>query len=45
MGNGEVLARVGEHLDKPEYMVSLYLKSDYSCHDLDPMPYWFKELL
>jgi len=30
MGNGKVIARAGEHVNKPEYMVSLYLPSDYS---------------
>jgi hypothetical protein len=30
LGNGEVLARAGEREDEPEYVVSLYLESDYS---------------
>ncbi len=30
MGNGEVVARAGETDNEPEYMVSLYLPSDYS---------------
>ena len=30
LGNGEVLTRAGEDPDEPEYMISLYLKSDYS---------------
>ncbi len=30
MGNSEVVAQAGEHVNKPEYMVSLYLSSDYS---------------
>ncbi len=30
MGNGEIIARAGEHVNEPEYMVSLFLPSDYS---------------
>ncbi len=30
MGNGEVVARAGESANEPEYVVSLYLPSDYS---------------
>src|SRR6266851_9124604 len=30
LGNGEVVARAGERADEPEYVVSLYLPSDYS---------------
>ena len=45
MGNGEVLARAGEEEDEPEYVVSLYLESDYSQHPTSPMPRWFLELL
>src|SRR6266851_1073027 len=30
MGNGEVVARAGERANEPEYVVSLYLPSDYS---------------
>ena len=45
MGNREVLARAGEDPDKPEYVVSLYLESNYSQHNPNPMPYWFEELL
>src|SRR5712671_824409 len=29
LGNGEVVARAGERADEPEYVVSLYLPSDY----------------
>ena len=45
MGNGEVLAQAGEEEDKPEYVVSLYLESNYSQHPMSPMPQWFLELL
>ena len=45
MGNGEVLARAGEEENEPEYVVSLYLESDYSQHPTSPMPRWFLELL
>ena len=45
MGNGEVLARAGEEEDEPEYVVSLYLESNYSQHPTSPMPWWFLELL
>ena len=45
MGNGEVLARAGEEEDEPEYVVSLYLESNYSQHPTSPMPRWFLELL
>src|SRR6266851_6086152 len=30
MGNGEVVTRAGERANEPEYVVSLYLPSDYS---------------
>ena len=45
LGSGEVLARAGEDPDKPEYVVSLFLTTDYSPEENDPMPYWCKELL
>jgi hypothetical protein len=43
--SGEVIAWAGEDPDKPEYMVPLYLSTDYSPGDVDTMPYWCKELL
>ena len=45
MGNGEVLARAGEHGDEPEYVVSLYLDPDYSRDPTAPMGQWFQALL
>src|SRR6266853_1949667 len=45
LGNGEVLARAGERADEPEYVVSLYLPSDYSTRPTALLPPWFVELL
>ncbi len=45
MGNGEAVARAGERADEPEYMVSLYLPSDYSTRPTALLPPWFLELL
>src|SRR5216683_1753279 len=45
MGNGEVVARAGERADEPEYVVSLYLPSDYSTRPTALLPPWFLELL
>src|SRR5229473_3339210 len=45
MGNGEVVARAGERANKPEYVVSLYLPSDYSTRPTALLPPWFLELL
>src|SRR5216683_6130876 len=45
MGNGEVIARAGEHANEPEYMVSLYLPSNYSQRPTASLPNWFIELL
>ena len=45
LGNGEVVARAGEAANEPEYVVSLYLESDYSQRPSSPMPCWFMELL
>ena len=45
MGNGEVIARAGEHINKPEYVVSLYLPTDYSQRPTTTLPPWFVELL
>src|SRR5216683_8278182 len=45
MGNGEVLARAGESVDEPEYVVSLYLPSDYSQRPTASLPHWFLKLL
>src|SRR5712671_662722 len=45
MGNGEVVARAGESANEPEYVVSLYLPSDYSQHPTASLPHWFLELL
>ena len=40
-----MVARVGEHQDEAEYVVPLFLPSNYSCQLTDPMPIWFNELL
>ncbi len=45
LGNGEVVARAGERADEPEYVVSLYLPSDYSTRPTALLPPWFLELL
>src|SRR6266851_3556837 len=45
MGNGEVVARAGKRADEPEYVVSLYLPSDYSTRPTALLPPWFLELL
>src|SRR6266851_4924285 len=45
MGNREVVARAGEHADEAEYVVSLYLPSDYSQRPTAALPHWFLELL
>jgi len=45
MGNGEVVTRAGERTDKPEYVVSLYLPSDYSQRPTSSLPHWFIKLL
>ncbi len=45
MGNREVVARAGERADEPEYVVSLYLPSDYSTRPTALLPPWFLELL
>ncbi len=45
MGNGEVVARAGKSTNEPEYVVSLYLPSDYSQRPTASLPHWFLELL
>src|SRR6266851_7678079 len=45
MGNSEVLTRAGERADEAEYVVSLYLPSDYSQRPTTSLPPWFLELL
>jgi hypothetical protein len=45
LGSGEVVARAGEDADEAEYVVPLYLPTDYSRGDIDTMPYWCEELL
>jgi hypothetical protein len=45
LGSGEVVARAGEDPDELEYVVPLYLPTDYSCGELDTMLYWCEELL
>jgi hypothetical protein len=45
LGNGEVLVRAREREDEPEYVVSLYLESNYSQCPTSPMPYWFVKIL
>src|SRR6266853_387356 len=45
MGNGKVIARAGERMNEPEYVVSLYLPSDYSQRPTASLPHWFLELL
>jgi len=44
-GGGEVVARAREHQDKAEYVVPLFLPSNYSHQPTNPMPIWFDELL
>jgi len=45
LGSGEVVAQAGEDPNESEYVVPLYLPIDYSCGELDTMPYWCEELL
>src|SRR6266851_259817 len=45
LGNREVVARAREQADEPEYVVSLYLPSDYSTRPTTLLPPWFLELL
>jgi hypothetical protein len=45
LGSGEVIVRAGEDPNEPEYVVPLYLSTDYSPGDINTMPYWCKELL
>src|SRR5216683_6141855 len=45
MGNREVVARASERANEPEYVVSLYLPSDYSTRPTALLPPWFLELL
>jgi hypothetical protein len=45
LGSGEVIAWAGEDPNKSEYVVPLFLATDYSLGDIDTMPYWCEELL
>jgi hypothetical protein len=45
LGSREVVAQAGEEADEAEYVVPLYLPTDYSRGELDTMPYWCEELL
>jgi hypothetical protein len=45
LGSGEVIVQAGEDPDEPEYVVLLYLSTDYSLGDIDTILYWCKELL
>ncbi len=45
MENGKVITQAGEHVNKPEYVVSLYLPSDYSQCPTTTLPQWSMELL
>ena len=45
LGSGEVIAQAGKDPDKPEYVVPLFLATDYSPGDVNTMLYWCKELL
>ncbi len=45
MGNSEAIARAGEHTDELEYMVTLFLPSNYSQRPTASLPQWFVELL
>src|SRR6266851_9265077 len=45
MGNGEVVARAGESVNEPEYVISLYLPSASSQRPTASLPHWFLELL
>jgi hypothetical protein len=45
LGSGEVVAWAGEDSDKAEYMVPLFLPTNYSHREVNTMPYWCEELL
>jgi hypothetical protein len=45
LGSGEVITQAGEDPDEPEYVVPLYLSTDYSPGEINTMPYWCEELL
>ncbi len=45
MSNGKVITRARESAHEPEYVVSLYLPSDYSQRPTASLPHWFLELL
>jgi hypothetical protein len=45
LGSGEIIMQVGEDPNKPEYVVPLFLSTDYSPGEIDTVPYWCKELL
>jgi len=45
LGSREVVMRAGEEADEAEYVVPLYLPTNYSQGELDTMPYWCEELL
>jgi len=45
MGNGKVITRAGEHADKLEYVVSLFLPANYSQRPTSTLPQWFVKLL
>ncbi len=42
---GRVDIQVSSHSNEPEYVVSLYLPSDYSQRPTASLPHWFLELL
>jgi len=45
MENSKVIARAGEHADKPEYVVTLFLPTNYSQRPTSSLPQWFIKLL
>jgi hypothetical protein len=45
LGSGEVIVRAGEDPNEPEYVVPLYLSTNYSLGDVNTMLYWCEELL
>jgi hypothetical protein len=45
LGSGEIVAQAGEDPNEPEYVVLLFLSTDYSPGEINTMPYWCEELL
>jgi hypothetical protein len=45
LGSGEVITQAGEDPNEAEYVVSLFLTTNYSLEEIDTMPYCCEELL